>query len=143
MSDSDSNPSRGKRQLGKSVRLFFSLLAGLFLILASAGVLIPGLPTTPFLLVASYFLVRSSPQLNSRLLRSRLFGPILIDWQVHGGIRRDVKVKAVSGVIMAVLLTTCLSSSAWQSVVVCLLASVGIAVIVRVPVAKRSDPDTS
>jgi uncharacterized membrane protein YbaN (DUF454 family) len=124
----------------KSAKLFFLLLAGLFFVLASAGVLIPGLPTTPFLLLASFFLVRSSPQLNSRLLRSRVFGPILVDWQVHGGIRRDVKVKAVSGVMLAVLLTICLSNSAWQSVVVGLLACVGIAVIVRAPVANRTDP---
>ena len=122
-------------------RLFFLFLAGVSFVLASAGLLIPGLPTTPFLLLASFFLARSSPRLNSRLLRSRFFGPILIDWQVHGGIRRDVKVKAVTGVIMAVLLTIYLSAAAWQSVVAGVLASVGIAVIVCVPVAKRGDPE--
>ncbi len=122
-------------------RLFFLFLAGVSFVLASAGLLIPGLPTTPFLLLASFFLVRSSPRLNSRLLRSRFFGPILIDWQVHGGIRGDVKVKAVTGVIIAVLLTIYLSAAAWQSVVAGVLASVGIAVIVCVPVAKRGDPE--
>jgi len=126
--------------LQKFAKLFCLLLAGLFFVLACVGVLIPGLPTTPFLLLTSYFLVRSFPQLNSRLLRSTFFGAILNDWQVHGGIRKDVKVKAVSGVILAVLLTIYLSDATWQSVVVALLASVGIAVIVRLPVVKRSDP---
>jgi len=121
-------------------KLVFLLLAGLFFVLACVGVFIPGLPTTPFLLLTSYFLVRSFPQLNSRLLRSRFFGAILNDWQIHGGIRKDVKVKAVSGVILAVLLTIYLSDSTWRSVVVGMLACVGIAVIVRLPVVKRSDP---
>jgi uncharacterized membrane protein YbaN (DUF454 family) len=124
-----------------TAKFFFVLLGGLFVVVAFAGVFIPGLPTTPFLLLASYFFVRSSPQLNSRLLRSRFLGPILIDWQVHGGIRRDVKLKAVSGVILAVLLTIYLSDSSWQAVVVGVLAGIGIAVIVRAPVAeRRSDP---
>jgi uncharacterized membrane protein YbaN (DUF454 family) len=63
-----------------------------------------------------------------------------MDWQVNGCIRADVKAKAVAGVILAVLLTVYLSDAAWKSVVVGLLASVGVAVIVRVPVAKRRDP---
>ena len=130
------NDTRRSRPFHKVARVFCLILAALFVLLASAGVLIPGLPTTPFLLLASYFLVRSSPRLNARLLRSKLFGPILIDWQEHGGVRRDVKVKAVSGVILAVVLTIHLSNSVQQSIIVGLMASVGIAVILRVPVAK-------
>ena len=127
-------------QLHGSARLVFLLLAGVFFVLACAGVLIPGLPTTPFLLLTGCLLVRSSPRLNSRLLRSRFFGPIMIDWQIHGGIRKDVKVKAVAGVIVAVMVTVYLSAAAWQSILAGVLASVGIAVIACVPVAKRGDP---
>ena len=140
MTDPALNDTSRCPQLHGSARLVFLLLAGVFFVLACAGVLIPGLPTTPFLLLASCFLVRSSPRLNSRLLRSRFFGPILIDWQIHGGIRKDVKVKAVAGVIVAVMVTVYLSAAAWQSILAGVLASVGIAVIACVPVAKRGDP---
>ena len=51
-----------------------------------------------------------------------------------------MKVKAVAGVIVAVMVTVYLSAAAWQSVVFGVLASIGIAVIVCVPVAKRGDP---
>lgn len=64
----------------------------------------------------------------------------MIDWQIHGGIRKDVKVKAVAGVIVAVMVTVYLSAAAWQSILAGVLASVGIAVIACVPVAKRGDP---
>jgi uncharacterized membrane protein YbaN (DUF454 family) len=82
--------------LHKGAKLFYLPPAALFFVLAAVGVFIPGLPTTQFLLLTSYFLVRSSPRLNARLQRSRFFGTILMDWHVHGGIRRDVKEKAVS-----------------------------------------------
>jgi len=121
-------------------RLFFLFLAAVCFLLACVGIVIPGLPTTPFLLLTSYFLVRSFPQLNSRLLKSRLFGPILIDWQVHGGIRNHVKVKAVSAVLLAVSLTMYFSEFTWQSVTAGLLAGIGIAVIVWIPVVDRGDP---
>jgi uncharacterized membrane protein YbaN (DUF454 family) len=65
-------------------RLFFLFLVAVCFLLACVGIVIPGPPTTPFLLLTSYFLVRSFPQLNSRLLKSRFFGPILTDWQVLG-----------------------------------------------------------
>ena len=73
------------------VRLLYLLLGGLFFVLAVLGALLPLLPTTPFLLLASYFLVRSSPKLNDKLLASRAFGPLLRDWQRHRAVRPRVK----------------------------------------------------
>jgi len=53
------------------------------------------LALAPFLLLASFFLARSSPRLNDALLKSKYLGPILEDWQKRGGIRSDVKVQAI------------------------------------------------
>jgi hypothetical protein len=72
-------------------RLLYLLLGGVFFVLAVLGALLPLLPTTPFLLLASYFLVRSSPRLNDKLLASRTFGPLLRDWQRHRAVRPRVK----------------------------------------------------
>lgn len=83
-------------------RLLYLLLAGGFFLLAMPCVILPGLPTTPFLLLTSYFVVRSYPKLNDRLLKSELFGPILIDWEVKGGVPRDVKAKAISVALIAI-----------------------------------------
>ena len=114
-------------------------LASLFFLLGVLGMLIPGLPATPFLLLTSYFLVRSSPRLNERLLRSRLFGPVLVDWQVHGGIRPHVRVKAILAVVLAVGLTIYLSAySTWISLTVVAFAMVGVGVILRLPNAREA-----
>jgi uncharacterized membrane protein YbaN (DUF454 family) len=74
------------------------LLAGaaMSLVLGLLGILLPGLPTTPFVLVASYCLLRSSPRLHARLLESRLFGNVLRDWHLHQGIRPHVRYKATA-----------------------------------------------
>jgi len=113
-------------------RVLFLSLAGLFFVLGVLGAVLPGLPATPFLLLTSYFLVRTSPALNERLLNSRLVGPILRDWQQKRGVRRDVKIQAVVCVMIAVGLSIYLAGNrGWLTVGIALAASVGIAVILR------------
>jgi len=115
-------------------RVIFLLLAGCFFVLGALGAVLPVLPTTPFLLLTSYCLVRSSPRLNAALLRSRFFGPILTDWQQHGGVRWDVKARAVSAVLIAVGVSIYLSeSSFWSTIAILASAAVGMVVICCLP----------
>ena len=115
----------------------FSLGAA-FLLIGGLGAILPGLPATPFLLLASFFFVRSSPRLNAWLLRSRFFGPILVDWQVHGGVRADVRVKAIVVVIFAVALTIYVSGfSLLPALILISLAAIGVVVILSLPAARR------
>jgi uncharacterized membrane protein YbaN (DUF454 family) len=109
--------------------------AGGCFVLGLLGAILPGLPATPFLLLTSYFLVRTSPRLNRALLRSRLFGAILRDWQRHQGIRRGVKRKAILIVLAAVAATLYFSelSAGWKWGIAA-AAVVGLAVVLRLPV---------
>jgi uncharacterized membrane protein YbaN (DUF454 family) len=43
--------------------------------LAAAGIVLPGMPTTVFLILASYLFTRSCPWLEERLIRNRFFRP--------------------------------------------------------------------
>ena len=81
-------------------RRLYLAVSGVFFVLGFLGAVLPGLPATPFLLLTSYFLVRSSPALNEKLLHSRFVGPILQDWQQCGGVRGTVKVQAIVVVII-------------------------------------------
>jgi hypothetical protein len=84
------------------IRRLIYIGVGLFFVgLAVVGTVVPVLPTTPFLLLASFCFIRSSPALNAWLLRSRLFGPMIRDWQVHRGVRPQVKVTAVMVLALA------------------------------------------
>jgi len=77
------------------VRLLALLLAYLFLGLALIGVVLPGVPTVPFLLLAAWFSARGSERLNRWLYSHPTLGKMLIDWEEHGAVSRRNKSLAV------------------------------------------------
>jgi uncharacterized membrane protein YbaN (DUF454 family) len=74
------------------MRIFFITLGIVCVILAGLGVLLPGLPATPFLLVASYAFARSSKRMHDWLINNKVFGPILSDFLDRRGIRLHIKI---------------------------------------------------
>jgi hypothetical protein len=58
-------------------RVALATLGALAVALGAIGVFVPGLPTTIFLIVASYCFARSCPWLEERLLRVPLFAPYM------------------------------------------------------------------
>ncbi len=90
-------------------RIWYLTLAGGSFGMTLVGLLVPGVPTVPFLLATSYYLARSSPGLNRMLRRSRFFGPILEDLQTYGGLRPLSRFKLVGltltlGLVILVLI---------------------------------------
>lgn len=77
------------------MRIFFIVLGILCVILAALGVLLPGLPATPFLLLASYSFARSSRKMHDWLVNNRIFGPILADFIEKKGIRLRIKIYSI------------------------------------------------
>jgi uncharacterized membrane protein YbaN (DUF454 family) len=103
-----------------------------FVGLAALGAFLPVLPTTPFLLLASACFLRSSPRLNRWLLRSRLFGPFLRDWQRHHGVRLHVKLTAVFVLVAVVACSLLFAELSWHGqAVLIILALVGLVVVLR------------
>ncbi|MBA6353552.1 YbaN family protein [Colwellia sp. BRX9-1] len=79
-------------------------LTGLFFVgLALLGVVLPILPTTPFLLVAASCFAKSSPRMNKILLRHKVFGPLICHWQTSGSIPKRAKTIALSTIILATM----------------------------------------
>lgn len=77
------------------MRIFFIVLGILSVILAALGVLLPGLPATPFLLLASYAFARSSKKMHDWLINNKIFGPILADFIDRKGIRLQIKIFSI------------------------------------------------
>src|SRR5262245_50893906 len=75
-------------------RVYYLALAGGSFTLTLVGLVVPWIPTVPFLLATSYYLARSSRRLSRRLARSWFFGPILTDLEKLGGLR-PIKLKLV------------------------------------------------
>ena len=58
-------------------RVALAALGVVAVALGAVGVFVPGLPTTIFLIIASYCFARSCPWLEERLLRVPLFAPYM------------------------------------------------------------------
>ena len=60
------------------------------------GIVLPILPTTPFVLLSAFAFSRSSPRLHAALLAHRTFGPLILQWQTERAIPRRAKIMAVT-----------------------------------------------
>ncbi len=66
-------------------------LAALCLVMAFVGIVLPVMPTVPFLIAAAWAAARSSPALHRWLLSHKRFGPGLRDWSEAGVVSRPAK----------------------------------------------------
>jgi len=119
------------------VNLILQTLGLVFVALGAIGIIVPGMPTTPFLLLALALFARSSPLLYAWLYRSRLFGPLLQEWQQHRAIRPYVRYTAFAAVLLGVT-ATCLFSDTHTAVkgLTCISGVIGLAVVFRLPVRR-------
>ena len=107
--------------------------AGSF-VMTIVGLAIPGIPTFPFLVATSYYLARSSPALNTRLLHSPIFGAVLEEWNAFGGLSTSSKHKLIglSAFLFAVSFLIAAAGAA-SFVAVLIIGSVSIYAIIRLP----------
>lgn len=77
------------------------------------GVVLPGLPTVPFILLSAYAAARGSERLHHRLLTDRRFGPMIRDWQEHGAVSRRAKWLAVTTMTLCAVILFLVSPMWW------------------------------
>jgi len=86
----------------KGVKRYLLISLGwLAVILGAIGALLPILPTTPFLILALACFSKSSPRFHKMLLNNKWFGPPLAEWESKKTIRRHIKIKAMSLVVIS------------------------------------------
>jgi hypothetical protein len=115
---------------------WLSLFAGLI------GILLPLLPTTPFILLSAYCFSRSSSRLHNWLLNHRWFGPPIRQWQENRTVSRNHKTKALFLIIASFTLTLLLTSLpliAKASLV--LLALVLMLIVARLPEGEQTETE--
>ncbi|WP_019223160.1 YbaN family protein [Bartonella rattaustraliani] len=76
-------------------RIAIITVGWIMVLLGIVGVMLPIMPTVPFLLVASWCFARSSPRFHCWLNNHRVFGPPIKQWEEKGAISTFVKVLAV------------------------------------------------
>lgn len=79
----------------RAVRALFAAAGTLFVALAVAGLFLPLLPTTPFLLLAAACYARASVRFYNALLNNETFGPLIREWRRHRSIPFRTKITAI------------------------------------------------
>lgn len=97
----------------KTVRALFGILAYVSLAIGLIAIVVPGLPTTEFILLAAWAATRSSPRLSAWLENHRLFGPILSNWRNGRLIARRAKISATISMLICAIAMLSLLDHAW------------------------------
>ncbi|EIK95366.1 hypothetical protein PMM47T1_17765 [Pseudomonas sp. M47T1] len=107
----------------KTARILFGLLAYVSLGIGLVAIVIPGLPTTEFILLAAWAATRSSPRLSAWLENHRLFGPILSNWRNGKVIVRRAKVSATLSMLVCSVIMLLTLKHAWPvfAAIACML----------------------
>ena len=128
---SPASPTRRSCTLVRTVgeKVLFAL-AWLVLALGAVGVVIPILPTTPLVLLASFLFAKSSPRFDAWLRRTRLYRSYVVPFRESGGMTTRKKVT-----MFAVTTFTCGISFALVSflpariILVAVVAGMGFALV--------------
>lgn len=82
------------KRLKRLAKPFYLAVGWVSVVLGAIGVIIPILPTTPFLIVAVWAFSRSSPVFAERIRSHPVVGPYIRDWQDSGVIPLQAKILA-------------------------------------------------
>jgi len=116
-------------------RLLWGALGFGALGLGIAGIVLPLVPTTPFLLLAAFFFARCSARLETWLLTHRVFGRMIADWRRERAIRRRTKIVAIATMVAL------LAVGAWMGLdPVLLVVQASVLAIAGTYVATRREP---
>lgn len=106
-----------------------------------AGIFLPLLPTTVFLLFAAACYARASERFYNGLLSNRLCGPIIREWREHRSVPRRARITALTVIVLTFTSTILVLSPRLPLQIV--LAGVGVfvfSIVWRLPVRDPSPP---
>ena len=109
------------RQRGKIARALWFCLGVLAVVLGVIGIWLPGLPTTPFIILAAACFARSSDRMHDWLMNHKTFGPMIRDWRERGAISKRAKRLAVLMMLAAWALSFVMGLPTWVLIAQALL----------------------
>ncbi len=86
-------------------KLLLIITGSLFLVLGTIGIVVPVLPTTPFLLLTALCYAKSSEKFYNWLINNRVFGTYIKNYRDGKGIPVRVKLFAISLLWVAILIS--------------------------------------
>lgn len=102
--------------------------------LGIAGIALPLLPTTPFILLASACFMRGSPVFHHWLHNHKTFGPILDNWHKHRAVTSKVKQRGVIFIALSFMVSIVVVPLVWVKIGLLVMLIVLLGWFMRLPV---------
>lgn len=87
------------------MKLIYLILGTLFLLIGLVGIILPILPTTPFLLLTSYFYARGSTRFNTWFINTKIYNKYLKDFLINKTMKKKEKWQLMLFVDVIVLIS--------------------------------------
>jgi len=117
----------------KIKKLLLNLLGYICLGLGATGIFMPGLPTTPFVILAAICFSKSNPKIYERLRETKFFGPYIEHYRTKQGISKRMKYISIAIVWISLSVSMLILRATWAFI---MLPIVGICVSVHIMLIK-------
>jgi uncharacterized membrane protein YbaN (DUF454 family) len=121
------------KELSSFKRLLLLVLGWLSLILGIIGVILPLLPTTPFILLSAWCFSQSSKRFHHWLRQHKYFGPMIEDWQSDKGIPKKSRNRAIIFMWCGMALSIFLVSKFWATLMLICIGTCVSIYLLRLP----------
>ncbi|MBP2170182.1 uncharacterized membrane protein YbaN (DUF454 family) [Erwinia toletana] len=118
-------------------RILLLVVGWLAIALGTLGVVLPLLPTTPFILLAAWCFARSSPRFHHWLLYRSWFGSYIRHWQQHRALPPKAKGRAIVFIIITFAVSLWLVKIVWLRILLICMLCVLVIFMLRLPVVEK------
>ena len=119
-------------------RILLLCLGWLAIVLGTLGIVLPLLPTTPFVLLAAWCFARSSPRFHHWLLWRSPFGRYIRHWQQHRAMPPGAKGRAMLLIVITFAVSIYLVNMLWVRIMLSVMLSVLLLFMWRIPVVEEN-----
>lgn len=120
------------------LRVTYLTLGCACVVSGAIGVVLPGWPTTVFILLAAYFFARSSPRFYNALMNHRIFGPLVRDWRDGKGLSARAKTLAVTTIVLTIGVSIALLPTLWVRLLLAMIAIVLCTYLLTLPTKRAA-----
>ncbi len=117
----------------RAKRIALLIVGIVSLALGGLGVVLPLLPTTPFILVAAFAFAGSSEKLHQWLLDHDMFGPLIANWRSDGAISRKAKIASILAMVAVIAVSLVLGVPAYAIIIQALVLSAAAVFVLSRP----------
>ncbi|UIL51609.1 MULTISPECIES: DUF454 family protein [Pantoea] len=119
-------------------RILLLTLGWLAIMLGTLGIVLPLLPTTPFMLLAAWCFARSSPRFHHWLLWRSPFGRYLRHWQQHRAMPPGAKGRAICLIVVTFAISIALVHLWWIRILLLVMLTILLLFMWRIPVVSET-----